>query len=123
MSDLDAALRHEFEAKPGSFLLALRTELIWSKPAFWRLVGLMENYIEQEQGRSAPEPEHLVRWVAEGFWYVDRFVREWTTDANFPRAYPTDYYERAFIRLNDLAFWYFTGVSPYQSTSLPVFKD
>ncbi|KMO40627.1 hypothetical protein VQ03_14025 [Methylobacterium tarhaniae] len=57
------------------------------------------------------------------FWYLDGFVRDWATHPNVPREHASDYYERAFTRFGDLASWYFTGASPYQSGSLPAFGE
>ena len=51
--------------------------------------------------------------MANGFWYVPSFVREWTTHPNFPRVHSTEYYQKAYERLDDLAYWFFYGESPY----------
>jgi hypothetical protein len=66
------------------------------RAAFSRLVAAME------------------RWIAEGFWYYQGFVRDWTSHPNFPRPYGESYYEVAYKRLSDLAYWMFMGESPYE---------
>ena len=105
-------LTHEFEAGPGSFLLELRTGLRWDKPTFTRMVGAMEQLVRE---RKADEP--ISRWIAQGFWYCDWFVRDWSTHEAFPREHEADYYERAHARLHDLAYWLFIGESPYTKGS------
>jgi len=109
MEDFMAVLKNEFEAGEDSFLIKLRPNLDWDKVAFNRLVSAMKHCAESKSS----EPK-LERWVAEGFWYVPRFVREWATHSNFPKAHSTEYYDRAFTRLDDLAYWYFMGQSPHE---------
>ena len=121
MDDVEAALRREFDAEPGTFLLALRTELTWSHPAFLRLVEAMQAYVEREQARPASERDRLDRRTAEGFWYVDGFVRDWSTHPAFPRERGSDDHARACERLRDLAFWYFVGECPFTTGTLPPF--
>lgn len=104
-----AVLKHEFDAEEGSFLIQLRPNMEWDKEAFSRLVAAMQVCCrESEKKRTLP------RWIANGFWYIPSFVKDWVSHPNFPRAYPSDYYERAFQRLDDLAYWYFFGESPYE---------
>lgn len=109
MEDSMAILKNEFEAGEGSFLIKLRPGLEWDKAAFNRLTSAMKRCAE---GTSS-EPK-LERWVAEGFWYVPRFVREWSTHPDFPKVHSDEYFNKAFTRLDDLAYWYFMGHSPYQ---------
>jgi hypothetical protein len=106
--DLDS-LRREFDAGDGSFLLRVRTELVWDRAAFSRLALAMEACCERFAERSS-----LDRWLAEGFWYVSTFVKDWTTHPSFPRVEPEEYYIECYERLDQLAFWFFTGESPYE---------
>jgi hypothetical protein len=110
MEDFMTILKNEFDAGEGSFLIKLRPNLEWDKAAFNRLTSAMKLCAESKS--SDPK---LERWVAEGFWFVPRFVREWATHPNFQKVHAADYYERAFTRLDDLAYWYFMGRSPYES--------
>ncbi len=103
-------LKNEFAAGEGSFLIKLRPNLEWDKAAFNRLTSAMKLCAESKSSDTK-----LERWVAEGFWFVPRFVREWATHPNFPKVHAADYYEKAFSRLDDLAYWYFMGQSPYKS--------
>lgn len=103
-------LKNEFDAGEGSFLIKLRSNLEWDKAAFNRLTSAMKLCAESKSAETK-----LERWIAEGFWYVPRFVREWTTHPNFPKVHAADYYEKAFTQLDDLAYWYFRGQSPYES--------
>jgi hypothetical protein len=101
-------LRSEFDAGSDSFLIKLRPDLDWDKAAFTRLSTAMKDCCERQ---SSTEP--VERWIARGFWYVPRFVRDWTTHPNFPKIYPIEYYDCAYQRLDDLAFWFFLGQSPH----------
>ncbi len=111
-----AVLKSEFGAEEGSFLLQLRTDLVWSKASFLRLVNAMQTYVEVD-----PERVTIERWIAEGFWYLDHFVKDWTSRSDFKRPYSQDYYEQAYQRLHDLARWLFVGESPYKDGSMEPF--
>jgi len=110
MEDFMTILKNEFDAGEGSFLIKLRPNLEWDKEAFNRLATAMKRCAESKSN----EPK-LERWVVEGFWFVPRFVREWASHPNFKKVHAADYYPRAFTRLDDLAYWYFMGRSPYES--------
>jgi hypothetical protein len=110
VDDAVAVLRQEFGAAEGSFLLGLRgTELEWDRAAFSRLDRAMRTICEQWQGR-----EQLDRWMAEGFYYTPRLVRDWTSHPHFPTPDPQQYYEDCLARLDDLADWFFHGYHMYQ---------
>lgn len=110
MDDFMLILKNEFDAGEGSFLIKLRPTLEWDKVAFNRLVSAMKRCAETRSSES-----NLERWVAMGFWFVPRFVRDRVTHPNFPKIHAADYYQKAFTRLDDLAYWYFMGQSPYTS--------
>jgi hypothetical protein len=105
--DLEA-LRREFSAEDGTFMLRIRVDLVWDRDAFSRLATTMQRYCEQHAKEETCE-----RWVAFGFWYLSWFVQSWTTHPNFPRPGPPEYYDMAYERLSDLAYWCFLGESPY----------
>lgn len=107
--DWRTILRHEFEAGEASFLIQLRCDLQWDKVAFGRLSAAM-----LEACRAGAQDDRLERWLAEGFWYLQTFVRDWSGHPHFPRPHPAAYYDRALTKLDDLAFWFFTGKSPYE---------
>jgi hypothetical protein len=108
MDDYLLVLRNEFEAGEGSFLIQLRPHLVWDQTSFTRLILAMQRCCEEFSGA-----ENLDRWMAQGFWYVPSAVRDWTMHENFPRLHPPDYYDKAYRRLDDLAYWFFLGESPY----------
>jgi hypothetical protein len=62
--------------------------------------------------RGTADDDVLDRWVANGFWYLSWFVKQWTTHSGFPRRHPKEYYDEAYRLLDDLAYWYFMGESP-----------
>jgi hypothetical protein len=103
-------LRNEFEAGEGSFLIQIRPDLNWDKASFSRLITVMQRCCHEYS-----ESDTLDRWMSEGFWYVPIFVRDWTTNPSFPRVHQPEYYQKAYQRLDDLAYWFFIGESPYQA--------
>lgn len=109
MAQWQETLGHEFAAGDGSFLSRLRGDLTWDRQAFATLTDAMRDCCEIHA-----ETAMMERWVAEGFWYLQRFVRDWTQHPKFPRPYPADYYDRAYGRLDDLGEWFFTGSCPYE---------
>ena len=108
MDDVLTALRAEFEADEGSFLLLIRIELDWDRAAFTRLERAMRAVCETSQQR-----DELPRWLAEGYYYMSHFVAEWTSHPHFPRPEPADYYNDCLERLRDLSDWFFRGVHGY----------
>ena len=68
----------------------------------------MKEYCENEA-----EKEVVERWIAEGFWYIQWFTKDWTTHPNFPQPYSKEYYQKAYQLLDDLADYFFMGESPY----------
>jgi len=109
MDDYLAILKHEFEAGDQSFLIKIRVWLDWDRAAFTRLATAMHVYCLKHAGAVVVE-----RWLAEGFWYLSTFTRDWTTHPNFPRIYGETYYLQAYAQLDDLAYWFFVGSSPYE---------
>jgi hypothetical protein len=106
------ALRYQFDAEEGSFLILLRSELRWDWAAFQALTSAMYEVADEVRGRDAIES-----WIANGFWYSDTWIRSWTGHPNFPRpAQPV--YEAALTLLSDLAWFLFMGESPYSDDTL-----
>jgi hypothetical protein len=114
MDDFEPILRREFDAEEGSFLLQLRCDLVWDKAAFSRLVAAMEKCAVGHEGRQV-----IARWIAEGFWYLEKFVPEHCGHPAFPRRHGDEYYESAYERLRDLSYWLFVGESVYQGGGPP----
>ena len=56
----------EFDAKEGSFLMALRGELRWDEIAFKNLTKLMYKVALAYQGNS-----EIPIQIAQGFWFCD----------------------------------------------------
>jgi hypothetical protein len=102
-------LQREFEAADGSFLLCLRSDLVWDRAAFTRLEQAMRAACELYAGH-----DDLPRWIAEGFYEVSHFAQEWTGHPNFPRPEPAQYYQDGLERLRELADWFFRGWHAYQ---------
>lgn len=101
-------LRQEFGAGEGGFLLGLRPEFVWDRGAFTRLERAMRAVCQRTQ-----DDDTLERWMAEAFYYIPRFVRDWTTHPNFPRPQPQQYHDDCLRRLDDLADWFFHGRHMY----------
>lgn len=109
MTEADDALRAEFFAEDGTFLLEVRG-LYWDREAFTRLERLMRQACAEHEGADA-----LERWMVEGFWFCSDWVPTWTSHPNFPRPEPQAYYEAAIERMRDLQWWFVMGQSPYEA--------
>ena len=105
-------LRREFHAEEGSFLIQLRVRLRWDWDAFRRLTSAMYDVADEVRGQPSMET-----WIAEGFWYCDTFIRDWTSHPNFPRP-PEEAHRDALALLGDLASFLFTGLKPYKDDTL-----
>ena len=101
-------MRREFDAEDGTFMLNLRPSLEWDKAAFSRMEKTMRWACEHR------DHDQLDRWIADGFYEVSRFVRNWTSHPNFPRPEPEQYYHDCIERLDDLADWFFRGYHVYR---------
>jgi hypothetical protein len=112
MSSPEDILKSEFEGADGSFLTIARCELRWDASAFRRLTGAMFDVASKI--RDADSIDH---WVAQGFWFCDTWVREWTSHLNFPRP-EEGYYEASLQLLHDLACFLFICQSPYMDDTL-----
>ena len=97
-------LAHEFKAEDGSFLLTLRIELIWDDAAFQRLTEAMAACCA-----ATSADDHLERWVADGFYYLAIFPRGHTVHAYWTDHPQREAIDRGLERLDELAYWYFTG--------------
>jgi hypothetical protein len=106
----ESVLRQEFDAEPGSFLIRLRADLEWDGPAFERLATAMESCCRDTAGDDQRE-----RWLAEGFWYLDTFTSSWTRHPSWEGRPDLAEIEAGRERLSGLAYWFFTGESPYES--------
>jgi hypothetical protein len=102
-----AVLNHEFNAEEGSFLLQLRCQGRWDWVAFARLTSAMEACCEHRR-----EAETVERWVANGFWFCDVFVKEQARHSGMRLPGPPEDYERAFEQLAELAHWFFYDEHP-----------
>lgn len=103
-------LKDELNAEDGSFLLELRTNLIWNHNSFINLL----TEINREYKRTK-EDSKLSREIASGIWYISDLIKSWTEHENFPKKHSAEYYEKSFELINDLAYSYFMSESPYQS--------
>jgi hypothetical protein len=112
VSTSEQILKSEFDAEDGSFLLIVRCELRWDIEAFRRLTSAMYDMATKLKGS-----EVIPTWIANGFWYCDTWVRDWTSHRNFPRP-QTDYYDSSLQLLRDLACFLFFGESPYEDDTL-----
>jgi hypothetical protein len=101
-------LDKEFKAEDNSFLIQLRIELKWDDEAFSRLTEAMRAYCDNHSQETKVD-----RWIAEGFWYISTFTRSWSSHPQFARLHPSDYYEKVYQLLDELAYRFFIGQSPY----------
>lgn len=107
MQDWRPVLKSEFDAEDGSFLIQVRGNLKWDNEAFLRLITAMKACCLETK-----DLQSLERWQANGFWYFSTTVRDWTAHSNFPKLYSAEYYQRAYLILDELAYWFFFGEQP-----------
>jgi len=105
-------LKREFDAEDGSFLGVVRGELRWDHSAFRRLTNAMYDVADEARGKPVIEA-----WIAEGFWYCDTWLKDWTSHTNFPRL-PEREHRDAIELIHELAYFLFTGDSPYEDDAL-----
>jgi hypothetical protein len=60
---------------------------------------------------------NLETWIAQGFWFCDTWIADWTRHPNFPRP-PEDAYRDAINLVHDLSYFMFFGYSPYKDDTL-----
>jgi len=113
--DKESQLKREFDAEKNTFLLKLRCELTWDEEAFRILTSLMYDVAKSLQGK-----EEIPTWIAQGYWFCDTWIRDWTSHENFPRP-GKDYYQRAIELIHDLSYFLFMSESPYEDNSLEQF--
>lgn len=105
-------LKREFDAEEGSFLLQARCEPKWDWNAFRRLTSAMYDVADEIKGQTSIET-----WIANGFWFCDTWIKDWTSHPNFPRP-AEGAYRDAIELIHDLASLLFFGMSPYTDDTL-----
>lgn len=108
MDDWRGVLAREFAAEEGSFHIQLHVDLTWDKEGFTRLIDAMMACCQQ-----LDRTETVETWMAQGFWYLPGYVRDWAGNPSLPREHAEDYYQKACQRLDELAYWFFMGESLY----------
>ncbi|HEY8026798.1 MAG TPA: hypothetical protein VIF60_19820 [Burkholderiaceae bacterium] len=105
-------LKSEFDAEDGTFLLIARCQLSWDKNAFKWLTAVM-----YDVAANVNKSNEIPKWIANGFWFCDKWIPEWTSHPNFLR--PDDrYYKKSCELIHDLAYFLFNGESPYEDDTL-----
>ena len=105
-------LRRHFEAEEGSFLLKVRCELSWDWVEFRAMTAAMYDVAAEVAGK-----ETIETWIANGFWFCDVWVKDWTSHPNFPRPDQKSY-DEALRLLHELAWFLFFVESPYLDDTL-----
>jgi tetratricopeptide (TPR) repeat protein len=104
-------LRREFYAEDGSFLIQARVRLEWDWDAFRRLTSAMYDVADEVKGQPSIET-----WIAEGFWFCETWITDWKRHPNSHR--PPEDYRDAIELIHNLAYFLFTGQSPYKGDTL-----
>src|SRR4051794_18328577 len=102
-------LKEEYEVGPQSFHHGVRLERVWDRQRFDILVGAMADVCGALEG--APS---LDRWLVELFYVLTVIVPDETRHPAFPRP-EQEYHDAAIKMLDDLATWFATGESLYES--------
>jgi len=111
-SEARGILRSEFDGEDGSFLIQIRCEFRWDWEAFRRLTAAMYDVAEEVRGQAVIE-----KWITEGFWFCDTWIRDFTGHPDFPRP-PEEDYRDALELLHDLAWFLFVGESLFTGDEL-----
>ena len=61
--------------------------------------------------------ESIPTWVANGFWFFDTWVKEWTSHADLPRP-ETEYYENSIALTHEQAYNLLIDKCPYEDDTL-----
>ena|SRR5215204_1873698 len=101
------ALRKEFEGTHDSFIFQLRGDFVWDPESFSRVIAAMKTVCEDYERAVSIE-----KWVAGVFWYMAIFVKGHTLHPEFPKPYDREYYEKAFVLIEELGGWLFVGSCP-----------
>lgn len=100
-------LRKEFEGTDDSFIFQLRGDFVWDRDAFSRLIEAMKKVCEEHESVTSIE-----KWIASVYWRMAMFVKDHTLHPEFPRPYSSEYYEKAFLLIEELSTWLFVGDCP-----------
>ena len=96
-------LQREFNGEEGSFVFRARNELAWDWNAFRTLTSAMYDVADE-----ARQKDIIETWIAQGFWFCDTWIRDFTSQPNFPRP-DQQAYDDAIGLINDLAHFLFIG--------------
>lgn len=108
-------LRREIDGEDGTFLILLRTELRWDWSAFYQLTSVMYAVADETNKHDSVD-----KYIAQGYWFIDTWVKNWTGQEEFPRP-EKHRYEEALELLHDLSYFFFIGESPYKNETLREF--
>lgn len=109
-SELTEELLYEFRGEENSFLITIRCDLKWSHTKFVKLINTMRDYCKQKQSNDPLDKE-----IAQGFWFVSWFIKDWTSHPDFRKAnkFSEDYFNQSYELIYDLSYWYFMEESIY----------
>jgi hypothetical protein len=93
-------------------MLSARCNLQWDWTAFRQLTHAMYDVANEIRGQDTIET-----WIAQGFWYCDTWIRDWTMHPNFPRP-DQQAHEEALELISNLAYFLFFGESPFTDDTL-----
>lgn len=103
-NEITEVLLYEFRGEENTFLITIRCDLEWSHTKFIEFLNSMRNYCKHKQ-----EEDPLDKEIAQGFWFVSSYIREWTSHPDFRKAnkFSDDYYTQSYDLIYDLSYWYF----------------
>ncbi|WP_459477435.1 hypothetical protein [Clostridium saccharoperbutylacetonicum] len=109
-NELTEELLYEFRGEENSFLITIRCDLEWSHNKFIKFLYTMKDYCKQKQSKDPLDKE-----IAQGFWFVTWFIKDWTSHQGFRKAnkFSDDYYTESYELIHDLSYWYFVEESIY----------
>jgi hypothetical protein len=105
-------LKRQFDSEEGSFMLIVYNERRWDWDEFKKLTWSMYQVAHESQRQSTIET-----WIAQGFWYCDTWIRDFTRHPDFPHP-ERQAHNNAIELISNLAYFLFCGESPFIDDTL-----
>jgi hypothetical protein len=105
-------LKRQFDSEKDSFMLIAYGNLRWDWQEFKKLISAMYDVASEVRGQ-----DRIETWIAQGFWYCDTWIRDWTTHPNFQHP-EQPAHDHALELISHLAYFLFFGESPFIDDTL-----
>ncbi|MEO0797510.1 MAG: hypothetical protein AAFX93_20360 [Verrucomicrobiota bacterium] len=96
-SDIRKRLQAELNLSKGSFLAAVRFDLVWDSEKFIELCQAMHSVSKENKGENCLDKD-----ISQLFWYCGTFIPMWLEQRDFKVGQPDIDYHRAIEVLKKL---------------------